>query len=457
MITGQAVPEDQLSYRLEPFQVPEGTGAIEVQYEYSGQYRYAEIEIGLFDPNGFRGTSRFSKSSFLISKYRTTPSYFPGPVPAGRWQISLGFPTVRATSEYEVRIRLIPENHPEYFGPSAKLIRDEEGWYQGDFHTHTGHSDAFGCHDTNGNRSPCQAYQVAEAAQKNGLDFVSINDHNTTSHHQDMLVIQPTFPDLLLLRGQEVTTFYGHANVMGTSMPVDFRVGFEDRNFHHIQQQSDSLGSLFVIAHPGRETGPNCTGCGWSADSTNYDLLEVVEIVNGTNVENEIAGIPFWHELLNKGYRITGIGGSDDHAGGFGSAQPGTPTTVVWADGLSEKSLIDGVKSGRVYLKTKRATDPDISFYAERNNERFEIGHVIKIENPSSPITFSLITDPQDNLIAEWIMNGETVGNMEMPEDLENGQVRYNYVLEKPEPGWLRLNLRRNGEITTITNPIYLN
>lgn len=457
VITGHAEPADQLSYRLEPFQVPEATGAIEVQYKYSGQYRYAEIEIGLFDPNGFRGTSRFSKSSFLISKYRTTPSYFPGPVPAGRWQISLGFPTVLATSEYEVRIRLIPENHPEYFGPSTKSIRDEEGWYQGDFHTHTGHSDAFGCHDTNGNRSPCQAYQVAEAAQKNGLDFVSINDHNTTSHHQDMLVIQPTFPDLLLLRGQEVTTFYGHANVIGTSMPVDFRVGFEGRNYHHIQQQSDSLGSLFVIAHPGRETGPSCTGCGWSADSTNYGLLKVVEIVNGTNVENEIAGIPFWHDLLNQGYRITGIGGSDDHGGGFGNAQPGTPTTVVWADGLSEKSLIDGVQSGKVYIKTRQSSDPDISFYAEQNNKRFEMGDLISIENSSSAITFSLITDSQDDLTAEWIMNGETVDVREMPEDLENGKIKFTHVLEKPEPGWIRLNLRLNGEITTIANPIYLN
>lgn len=456
-ITGVAHPLDQYTYRLEEFEVPEGTGALHVEFDYTGKQSFAEIEIGLFDPDGFRGTSRFSKSSFTISKYRTTPSYFPGPIQAGKWNISLGFPTIQADSEYEITIRLIPENHPEYYGPLTESLNEEERWYSGDFHTHTGHSDAFGCHDTNGERSPCQVYQVAQAAHRNNLDFVSINDHNTVSHHQDMMVIQPTFPDLLLMRGQEVTTFYGHANVIGTSIPVDFRVGFEERNMHHIQQESDSLGSQFVINHPGRETGANCTGCGWSADSTNYNLVDAIEIVNGTNVENEISGIPFWHDLLNQGYQITAIGGSDDHAGGFGSAQPGTPTTMVWADGLSEKSILEGVRSGKVYLKTESANDPDIHFYAESGDTRWEMGSTISLsQQPDFSITFILITNLQNGLMAEWIMNGEPVEIQETARKIDNGKLEFIYELNDPVSGWLRLNLRRDGKITTITNPIYI-
>lgn len=456
-ITGKVQPDDQYTYRLEEFQVPEGTGALQVEFDYSGKHTHAEIEIGVFDPDGFRGTSRFSKSSFYISKYRTTPSYFPGPVAAGQWFISLGFPTVQAESEYKITIRIIPENHPEYIGPLYDPLSEGQRWYQGDFHTHTGHSDAFGCHDSGGNGSPCQAYQVAEAADRNDLDFVAVTDHNTVSHHQDMMILQPTFSDLLLMRGQEVTTFYGHANVIGTSIPVDFRIGYNGRNVHHIQQQSDSLGSLFVIVHPGRETGPNCTGCGWSADSTNFDLVDAVEIVNGTNVENDISGIPFWHNLLNRGYHITAIGGSDDHGGGFGTAQPGTPTTVVWAKELSEKSILEGVKSGKVYLKTERANDPDINFYAESEGRKWEMGSTIPLsEYSASPITFSLLTDSQNGLSVEWILNGETIEIRETAREIDGNRIKFIYKLNEPEKGWLRLNLRHDGNITAITNPIYI-
>lgn len=455
-IQGSVQPGDQYTYRLEPFQVPEGVGAIDVEFDYSGKNDFAEIEIGLFDPDGFRGTSRFSKDSFYVSKYRTTPSYFSGVISPGEWAISLGFPTIRAESEYEIMIRLIPETHPEYYGPLTESLHNEEKWYQGDFHTHTGHSDAFGCQDSKGQRSPCQVFQVAEAAEGNNLDFVSINDHNTVSHHQDITVIQTTFPDLLLMRGQEVTTFYGHTNIIGTSMLVDFRVGFEGRTMLDIQQQSDSLGSLHVIAHPGRETGPSCTGCGWSAESTDFNLVDAVEIVNGTNVENEISGIPFWQNLLNQGYQITAVGGSDDHSGGFESAQPGTPTTMVWAKNLSEKSIIEGVKSGNVYLKTERATDRDITFYAESGETNWKMGETIALAENSSPITFKIGTDPQEKLSAEWIINGEIAEVQENPRETTDGNIEFTYAWNNPEAGWIRLNLRRDDDIVIITNPIYI-
>ncbi|TVQ05729.1 MAG: hypothetical protein EA359_02375, partial [Balneolaceae bacterium] len=209
MIEGSVQPDQQYSYRLEPFYVPKGIGALEFEFSYEGRRQFAEMEIGVFDPDGFRGTSRFSKDTFYISKYRTTASYFPGPIIPGEWNVSLGFPTITHESGYTIHIRMIPEDDPEYYGPSNTALIVEKRWYKGDFHTHTGHSDGFGCPDTDGNRSPCQVFQTVQAAHRNGLDFVSIADHNTVSHHQDMKILQPSFPNLLLLRGQEVTTFYG--------------------------------------------------------------------------------------------------------------------------------------------------------------------------------------------------------------------------------------------------------
>lgn len=457
-IDGVVSPDEQLTYKLEPFFVPEGIGALEVQFEYSGKNDFSEMEIGLFDPDGFRGTSRFSKSSFYVSKIRATASYFPGPIISGEWNISLGFPTIQKQSSYRVTIRLIPENHPEFMGPSEVSYNESKQWYRGDFHTHTGHSDGFGCKDMEGNRAPCQVYHVVEAAKKNGLDFVSITDHNTVSHHQDMTVIQPLFSNMLLIRGQEITTFYGHSNVFGTSIPIDFRVGFDDRNFENIQQEVDSVGALLSINHPGRETGANCTGCGWSAESTDYNLIHVVEIVNGTNVENDIAGIPFWHKLLIGGYKITGIGGSDDHSAGFRNSQPGLPTTMVYANSLSEKDILDGVMKGKVYLKTRGPNGPDISFHAISKDRRWSMGDTIdlnSIKNHSLEILIEYSHPSKQQL--ELIFNGEVI-NLDMEESHDNDKI---HTLRGEIPtlpkGWLRLNLRdEEGRITVISNPIYL-
>lgn len=457
-IEGVVSPEEQYTYRLEPFVVLEGTGALEVLFEYSGKNDFSEMEIGLFDPNGFRGTSRFSKSSFYVSKIRATASYFPGPILSGKWNISLGFPTIQQQSDYKITIRLIPENHPEFTGPSEESFNEREQWYSGDFHTHTGHSDGFGCEDMEGNRAPCQVYQVVEAAKNNGLDFVSITDHNTVSHHQDMKVIQPLFSNMLLIRGQEITTFYGHSNVYGTSIPIDFRVGFEDRTFGHIQEEVDSIGAMLSINHPGRETGASCTGCGWSAENTDYNRLKVVEVVNGTNVENEIAGIPFWHDLLNKGYKITGIGGSDDHSAGFGNSKPGTPTTMVYANSLSEKDILEAVTKGKVYLKTMGPGGPDVSFQAISEDQRWSMGDTINlnsIKNHSLEVTIEYSHPIKQQL--ELIFNGETIH----PDvkQIENKDHTFRLVCEisNPDRGWLRFNLRdENGKISVVSNPIYL-
>lgn len=456
-INGEVFPGEQHTYRLEPFMVPEGMGALEIQFDYSGKNEFSEMEIGLFDPNGFRGTSRFSKPSFYVSEIRATASYFPGQIISGEWNISLGFPTIQQKSDYKIVIRLIPEDHPEFTGPSEISFNESKQWYSGDFHTHTGHSDAFGCEDMNGHRGPCQVYQVVEAAKNSGLDFISITDHNTVSHHQDMKVIQPMFSDLLLIRGQEVTTFYGHSNVYGTSVPIDFRVGYEGRTFEQIQQDVDLTGALLSINHPGRETGASCTGCGWSAENTNYNQIKVIEVVNGTNIENDIAGIPFWHELLNKGYKITGIGGSDSHSAGFGNSQPGTPTTMVYSNSLSEFSILNGVEKGRVYLKTRSINGPTIDFYAKAGDQRWEMGETIDLGKlQHNNLEFHISYNVANKQRIEWILNDEIINISSIEEGKFDNTDIINFNTSDISTGWIRFNMRDDLGITIISNPIYI-
>ncbi len=178
-----------------------------------------------------------------------------------------------------------------------------------------------------------RVHQVIDAAVRRGLDFVGVTDHNTTSHHQDLATLQLQHDRLLLLRGQEVTSFYGHANVFGTSEVVDFRIGHPGVTASTVFAQARALGGLLTVNHPARETGEKCTGCGWSAPDTDWSQVEALEVLNMFTVSGPTAGEPFWHARLNEGHRITGVGGSDDHGAATraGSAV-GTPTTVIYAD-----------------------------------------------------------------------------------------------------------------------------
>lgn len=451
-LTGTVAVEERLTYRLIPFELPQHTGAIEVTYSYSGEGN--EIEIGLYDPNGFRGSSRSSKDSFYVGKYAATPSYFHGKLDAGEWNIMLSFPTIKVEAEYSISIRVIPEQSKEFTGPDTFKLSDSTRWYAGDFHTHTGHSDGFGCRDTRGKRAPCQVYQNVELAHTQGLDFVGIADHNTISHYQDIRTLQPSFPDLLILRGQEVTTFYGHANVYGSGDPVNFRIGYEAFDMAQLQEEVAHSGALLSINHPGRETGANCTGCGWSEPSTDYSKLEVIEVINETEVETPISGIPVWEDLLNQGYQIIGIGGSDDHS----ARSIGTPTTMVYASELSEKGLLDAVGRGKVYIRTKGNTSPEIEFHVSKESRSWEMGEIISLEDlQDKKITLNVEIRGEEISAIEVIYNG-TLTSVSASEIEHSGALSiWEKTVVLDDTGWIRINLRdQTGDITVISNPIFI-
>src|SRR5689334_1902939 len=67
------------TYRLLPFDVPEGVKAIEVRFDYTGREVRTTIDVGLLGPGAtfeqaFRGWSGGNKRSFIVSKADATPS-----------------------------------------------------------------------------------------------------------------------------------------------------------------------------------------------------------------------------------------------------------------------------------------------------------------------------------------------------------------------------------------------
>ena len=455
VLEGTLTAADRLRWLERSFAVPAGTARLDVETSFTHAAEGVALEFGLYDPMRFRGASRFSKTAFFVARTTATPSYHAGDLQPGRWRLLIGVPTIRdgITASYRVIVRLTPEG-PSQPSPTALAPAAATGprWYQGDLHTHTSHSDGFGCADGRGGAGPCSVHQVAEAALRRGLDFVAVTDHNTTSHHQDLVSLQPLYERLLLLRGQEVTSFYGHANIYGTSEPVEFRIGHPGITAREVFADARRVGGLLSINHPGRETGEKCTGCGWNAPSTDWSAVEVLEVVNQFTVTGPTAGEPFWHARLNEGHRITGVGGSDDHGASTraGSAV-GTPTTVIHAEALSESALLSGIRAGHVYIKTRGPAGPDVRF--EAPDHRARMGDVVTGAGKGS-VRFRLAVTGARGQQVDVIRRGEVVAAT-VPHPIDTNDAVIEFTLAVSPGDWVRVNLRDGGGPTVMTNPIY--
>lgn len=455
VLAGTLTSADRLRWLERPFVVPAGTARLDVETSFTDAASGVALEFGLYDPVRFRGASRFSKTTFFVARATATPSYHPGELQPGTWRLLIGVPTIRdgITASYRVVVRLTPEG-PAQPSPTALAPGSAAGprWYQGDLHTHTSHSDGFGCADGRGGSGPCSVHQVAEAALRRGLDFVAVTDHNTTSHHQDLVALQPLYDRLLLLRGQEVTSFYGHANVYGTSEIVEFRIGHPGITAREVFAEARRLGGLVSINHPGRETGEKCTGCGWNAPGTDWSAVEVLEVVNQFTVTGPTAGEPFWHARLNEGHRITGVGGSDDHGASTraGSAV-GTPTTMIHADSLSESALLNGIRAGHVFIKTRGPAGPDVRF--EAPDHRAMMGDVVNGGGRRS-VRFRLMVTGARGQQVDVIRRGEIIADA-VPHPIDSHDAAIEFTLAVSPGDWVRVNLRDGGGPTVMTNPIY--
>jgi hypothetical protein len=346
-MSGQVTRADKArsDYMAIPFLAPAGVNRLEVRYEVSDAMSAAQheesgnvIDIGILDPRGsdpfqaqgFRGWSGSARASFYISATEATPGYLPGPIYPGQWQVVLGLYRIAVQGcTYQVQITL-------HAGPSAEArpakispaISGRPGWYPGDLHAHTEHSDAKGA-----------IADLVKAAQARGLQFVAVTDHNTVSHHAHLATHNT--PDFLLIPGQEITTYYGHANAWGAGWQ-EFRLRTADE-MRRVREAVRAAGGLFSINHPKKNE--------WQYEMFDADCLEVWQMPWFLGNHESLA---LWERLLRQGQRIVAVGGSDRHqppfAGELGMYDVGAPTTWVYAQELSERGVLEGLRAGRVFI-----------------------------------------------------------------------------------------------------------
>ncbi len=285
------------------------------------------VDLGVLAPDGFRGWSGSARQSFVLTPGWATPGYLPGPLAAGRWHVLLGLYRL-APAGCDVRIEIrwtlaepgVASAAPPLSWDSLfeRVTRHEAGWYRGDLHSHSHHSEAQGA-----------LHDLLAAAQAQGLDFLAITEHNTVSHLVDMAG-WPEPPSPLVIPAMELTTYHGHANALGIRRWHDFRRCTPEQ-MAALRAEVQAEGALFVVNHP-KVTGPPWE---WGSEAQ-ADAIEVWQ--HPWHVFN-YQSLAAWDRLLKHGCRIAAVGGSDKHQapfdGSLGFHEVGQPCTWVYAEELS--------------------------------------------------------------------------------------------------------------------------
>ena len=451
---GEVTRKQFMTYQEVPFDVPAGITRVTVDFAYTGHDQGTNLDMGLIDSERFRGWSGGNKHELTVSESDATPSYLPGPIPAGKWRLLVGVPAIRegSTSQYTVRVWLQKAGEPSAFAStfSDKPIREADGWYRGDLHMHTAHSDG-SCLSQNGAKVPCPLFLTVEAAAARGLDFIAITDHNTVAHFNSMRELQPYFDKLLLIPGREITTFLGHANVFGTTQFIDFRLTSPTvPDMNKLLDEVKATGGIISLNHPGNASGEKCMGCGWTAPDTDYARIQAIEAVNGADTDSPASGTPVWQRQLDRGMRLTAIGGSDNHNAQIKPGQRnaiGSPTTVVHAENLSERAILQAVRAGHVFVDTEGTHDRFLNLTATQGTQHAEMGDALSAPTGST-VTFHVETRAIDGMHTERILDGK---HEPLTGDTftQTGDGKHHTV---------RIEVRNaEGKLMLLGNPIYLN
>jgi hypothetical protein len=454
---------DHQTYIELPFDVPKGVTRVTIESSYTERDKHTTIDFGMFDGERFRGWSGGNKASFTLSETDATPSYLPGPIRPGKWKLILGVPNIRegVSSDFVANIYFAhATDSPAVSTFSETPLRTAPAWYRGDLHMHDAHSDG-SCLSQSGQKVPCPLYRTVESAARRGLDFIAISDHNTISHYDAMRELQPYFDKLLLIPAREITTFQGHANVYGTTQFIDFRLTSPHvPDINQLLKQVQDLHGLFSINHPGLPSGELCMGCGWTVPNTDFSRVSAIEVVNGDVLEGPGSGIPLWQEQLNQGFRITGLGGSDNHNADLPPdtrSAVGRPTTVVYSPALSERAILDAIRAGHVFIDVEGAKDRVIEFEAKTGLHTAAMGDSINVP-AGQQVHFTIRMVALQGAYPEIIRDGEPTTLLEKSTFGEPNESRaFDYVSDGKKH-WFRVNARsKDGSLLMVGNPIYLN
>lgn len=451
-----AIPNDKSPYLYYRFHVPAGVRKIGLRLEFSSPTS-AQIPLALYDPNGIRGilvnTYRDGEiaDELWVAADNASKGGLPGRIPEGEWTAQLFVRRLSQETDFQltaiVEYGAVPQPEIAVAQPKPIILNTRPGWYKGELHCHSHHS-----------TGETSLHEVVTEAIRCEYDYLAITDHLTVSHWRELA----SYADngrTLFLQSAEVAGNYGHANIHGLRTWVDPFVDRDGWGMNQVAEQVHAQGSLFCVNHTmsGR--------LGWryaDFDWSNADLYEIYCAPEGPN--NAVAAAMWDHHLLS-GARLVGVGSTDSH-NPFSAPlwKFGELLTWIYADELSVRGIIAGLKRGRVYV----SRGPEIRYTAyNARGETAEMWESLPLDGGAVTFEVQIRNSPRANLFC--IKNGYPFDNFLVEATGDDWQtVRFRDRAGKPSFYRLELHQYRKSEtypgitwrshetMLALTNPIWV-
>jgi hypothetical protein len=377
-VTGTVSPETSAAYLRHSFDVPEGVKVLRVNLRYE-KPGICQLYLSVFGPNGYRGSRMLPGAVGLIEEVLEFGEGFgslgaiDGAIEAGNWLAFLDLERTAYTIDYTLTVEAS-------FEASAKLEpfiaaengNDTPGWYRGELHSHTHHSD--------GHSSPSE---LVAAARRYGLDFLALTDHFTTAAWAELHSLSDE--KLCVITSLEMTGHRGHANFHGLQEWLNpFVDEPETWSINDAARATRAQGGLVCVNHP------FALELGWRYHEFDWNLCDAIEIYHHLEGSSNTAMLTFWDGLLRAGHRISGVAGTDSHDALKGRHRLGQVFTCVNSSALRSGAILDGVKAGRAYV----TLGPTLELVATsgRNTaglgEELEGGETVKLEARISKLQY---------------------------------------------------------------------
>lgn len=441
---GTLTREDSKTYSGHTFDIPDGITEIRIEFDFEPRYATGrihrnQIDISVDDPDGIRGVwSRKCEDELSINAIASTPGFRTAPIQPGIWTVYVAAHRVLSpdTVHYTIKVMLFDEpviREAPMFDGTQRVAKAEAGWYRGDLHAHSIHSDGF-----------WDIPEMTRYKRARGLDFVSLSDHNTVTglpQHRSQ-----TEDGFLALGGMELSTFNGHMLALGSSYWYEWRLSLHDMDIHRIMQAVIDQGDLLIIAHPMAPDEPFCSGCHWMFDDARPGVALGVEVWNGGwHVFNE-EGLQQYYVWLNQGHRLVMTAGSDAHGESIENRPRRNGDNVVYADQLSEQAILAAIRKGHSYL----SAGPELLLTARNNTgENAMCGDQIAGETITIQVAWR---DAHPGDMLRLIVDGKT---QEETPIAASGEMHWERSAQ--DTHWFTAEIRdENGDMWAVSNPIFV-
>ncbi len=364
---GRVAPATTQAYFDHEFTVPDGVKRLRATLRYRKD-GVCQLYLHVFGPDGYRGSRMLPGAIGEIAPELEFGENFAslgaiaGPITPGAWRVQLSLERTEHEADYSVTIEASrASDQSAKLEPAARAAsngRAGAGWYRGELHSHSHHSDG-----------KASVQDVVRAARRYGLDFLALTDHFTTAGWPELEALSDE--QLCLMRGLELTGHAGHANMHGLETWVNPFVDDPSGTgpsggwtINDAARQTREQGGLFCVNHA------FALDLGWryhDFDWANADSMEVYHHLEG---EGNTSQLGLWDSLLRAGHRITGVAGTDSHDPFAGRHRLGQVFTVVHAESLEPHAIIEGLRRGRAYV----SLGPKVAFEAVSGSTRAGIG-----------------------------------------------------------------------------------